>query len=163
MLKKTFECCGSRFKWYCMMKIVRNWIHTFGIMYGLVFVRVLSIDAYVVTEISEFHWWSKSPRLRYQVVRSWWRSSCTPWHMRCTAWVVLNLSWYFFLDSLVIFVAGVSLWLDLLNTGLPEDVVCWISYMCKSMWDLCDCFMLRFEEDWIIEKLIHVIWFSLLI
>ena len=71
---------------------------------------VLSIDAYVVTEISELHWWSKSHRLRYQVVRSWWGSSCTPWHMRCTAWVVLNLPWSFLLDSLVIFGSGVSLW-----------------------------------------------------
>jgi len=29
-----------------------NWIHTFGIMYGLMVVCVLSIDAYAVTEIS---------------------------------------------------------------------------------------------------------------
>ena len=104
---------------------------------------VLSIDAYVVTEISELHWWSKSHRLRYQVVRSWWRISCTPWHMRCMVWVVLNLPWSFLLDSLVIFGSGVSLWYDLLNTGLPEDVVCWIFWMCRSMWDLCDCFIVE--------------------
>ena len=67
------------------------------------FVCVLSIDVYVVTEISELHWWSKSHRLRYKVVRSWWGSSCTPWHMRCTVWVVLNLPWSFLLDSLVIY------------------------------------------------------------
>jgi len=51
---------------------------------------VLSIDVFVVTEISELHWWSKSHRLRYQVVRSWWGSSCTPrdiWDAR------LNLYW----------------------------------------------------------------------
>jgi len=47
-----------------------NWIHTFGIMYELMFVCVLSIDAYLITEISELHSWSKSYRLRYQVVRS---------------------------------------------------------------------------------------------
>ena len=63
---------------------------------------VLSIDAYVVTEIFELHWWSKSHRLRYQMVRSWRGSSCTLWHMRCTTWVVLNLPWSFLLDSLVI-------------------------------------------------------------
>jgi len=71
---------------------------------------ILSIDAYVVTEISELHWWSKSHRLRYQVVRSWWGSSCRPWHMRCKTWVVLNLPWSFLLDLLVIFGSGVSLW-----------------------------------------------------
>ena len=42
---------------------------------------VLSIDAYVVIEISEFHWWSMSHILRYQVVKSWWGSSCTLWHI----------------------------------------------------------------------------------
>jgi len=125
-----------------MMKIVWNWIHTFWIMYGRMFVCVLSIDACVISEISEFYWWSKSHRLRYQVVRRWWKSSCTPWHMRCTTCIVLNLPLSFFLDSLVIFGSGVSLWYDLLNTGLPEDIscyyVCWISWMCRSRWDLCD-------------------------
>ena len=52
----------------------------------------------------------------------------------------------------------VSLWEDLLNTGLLEDVSCYYVYlifwMCRSMWDLCDRFMLGFEEAWIIEKLI---------
>jgi len=72
VFKYFFLCYISCFEWYCMMKMVWNWIHTFGIMYGLMFECVLSIDAYVGTEISELHWWSKSHKLRYQVVRSWW-------------------------------------------------------------------------------------------
>jgi len=54
-VKWDFECCGLRFEWYCMMKIVWKWIHTFGIMYGVMFVCVLNIDGNVVTKISELH------------------------------------------------------------------------------------------------------------
>ena len=35
--------------------IVWNWIYTFGIMYGQMFVCVWSIDVYVVREIFELH------------------------------------------------------------------------------------------------------------
>jgi len=38
----------------------------------------LSIVRLCLTEILWLHWWSKSRRLRYQVVRSWWGSSYTP-------------------------------------------------------------------------------------
>ena len=151
------------FEWYCMMKMVWNWIHTFGIMYGLMFVCVLSIDAYVVTKISEFHWWSKSHGLRYQVVRSWWGSSWTPWHMRCTTWVILNLPSSFLLDSLIIFGSyGRTYLIRVFRKA--SVVIMFVEYHgCVDPCGIYVIFMLGFEEDWIIEKLIHVIWFSLLI
>ena len=97
-----------------------------------------SITSLVIFMYFSLTSWSESHKLRYQVVRSWRGSSCTPWHMRCTTWVVLNLPWSFMLDSLIIFGSGLSLWYDLLNTGLSKDVscyyVCWIFGMCRSMW-----------------------------
>jgi len=158
LLNRTFEYCGLHFEWYCMMKMVWNWIHTFEIICGLMFVWVLSIDTYVIIEISELHWWSKPHRLRYQVVRSWWRSSCTLRHMRCTAWVVLNLPWSFFLDSLVIFRSGVTLWQDLLIRVFRKMLVVIIFVEYFGCVDPCDIYVIVlcwvFLKDWIIKKLI---------
>jgi len=102
---------------------------------------VLSIDAHMVTEISELHWWSNSHRLRYQVVRSW-RSSCTSWYMRCTTWVVLNLPWSFLLD--------------LLNKSFDVSKSIWIA------WRLVVACVYEFCVVWIVNPLLIRIqsWFK---
>jgi len=45
--------------------------HTFSIVYELSLLCVLSFGIYVLIDIIELHWLSKSHRLRCQVVRSW--------------------------------------------------------------------------------------------